>query len=272
MKKGVRQGGILSAYFFAVYMDLLCERLNNCRMGCEIAGLTINNLIYADDVCLIATTTKAINSLLAICDSYALEHRLTFNPVKTHVQTFFPKWLNQCDIIPQISFKGTSLSCESSVLYLGCLIEKITKYDHDRLSDNKEIARRVRDLYKKSNMIKAKFSNCSREVKSYLFRSYLSTIYCSSLWDLTKADHHKIMVAYNDALRIICGFRRDFGVIEMFTECKIRNFNEMLEHAAKSITNRLLCSSNSFIKCISYSSWFSPPGLTSSNNNNNIAD
>jgi len=45
VRKGVRQGGIASAYFFAVYMDDLCTTLTNTGIGCKVGMLTCNHLL-----------------------------------------------------------------------------------------------------------------------------------------------------------------------------------------------------------------------------------
>ena len=51
---GVRQGGILSPYLFCVYMDDLSKKLNNVNTGCFMGTALINNLMYADDLVILA--------------------------------------------------------------------------------------------------------------------------------------------------------------------------------------------------------------------------
>ena len=51
VSNGVRQGGVLSPYLFSVYMDGLSDMLNNTDAGCCIGNLTLNRLMYADDLC-----------------------------------------------------------------------------------------------------------------------------------------------------------------------------------------------------------------------------
>ena len=57
---GVRQGGVLSAWFWALYMDDLVKQLRNTKHGCHISELFLACVLYADDVCLIAPTRKAL--------------------------------------------------------------------------------------------------------------------------------------------------------------------------------------------------------------------
>ena len=56
---GVRQGGILSPRLFAVYLDELSKALIKLGIGCNV-GVYINHLFYADDLCILAPTTMAL--------------------------------------------------------------------------------------------------------------------------------------------------------------------------------------------------------------------
>ena len=49
---GVRQGGVLSPYLFAVYLDGLLEELSNSGVGCYWGSSFVGVLAYADDIVL----------------------------------------------------------------------------------------------------------------------------------------------------------------------------------------------------------------------------
>ena len=47
----VRQGSILSPYFFAVYIDDLSKELNKIKVGCFVRKSLVNHLLFVDDLC-----------------------------------------------------------------------------------------------------------------------------------------------------------------------------------------------------------------------------
>ena len=57
----------------------------------DIGGHLINHLCYADDLCLISLSSAGMQSLLDICNSYAIEHVLIYNSNKSYSLCFKPK-------------------------------------------------------------------------------------------------------------------------------------------------------------------------------------
>ena len=49
-----RQGGILSPKLFSIYIDNLSKMLNDSGTGCYVDTVCVNNVFYADDLCLMA--------------------------------------------------------------------------------------------------------------------------------------------------------------------------------------------------------------------------
>jgi len=47
---GIRQGGVLSPYLFAIYIDSLVDRVQTCGYGCYIRFICVSILSYADDL------------------------------------------------------------------------------------------------------------------------------------------------------------------------------------------------------------------------------
>ena len=65
-----KQGSVLSAYLFILYMNNLVKALLNTNVGCMVESRLINTLVYADDVVLIAPSVSAIKIVLETCESF----------------------------------------------------------------------------------------------------------------------------------------------------------------------------------------------------------
>ena len=66
IRKGVRQGCILSPSLFNLYAEYIKRNtgLDEAQAGIKIAGRNINNLRYADDTTLMAESKEELKSLL----------------------------------------------------------------------------------------------------------------------------------------------------------------------------------------------------------------
>ena len=68
IRKGVRQGHILSPCLFNLYAEYTMRnaRLDEAQAGIKIVGRNINNLRYADDTTLMAESEEELKSLLKV--------------------------------------------------------------------------------------------------------------------------------------------------------------------------------------------------------------
>jgi len=92
---GVKQGGVLSPYLFAVYLDELSVQLRSARLGCAVGNMVVNHLMFSDDICVFSFSVSGLQCLLNICGDYAAEHEITFNYNKTIGVLFCPKKYKQ---------------------------------------------------------------------------------------------------------------------------------------------------------------------------------
>ena len=171
---GVRQGGILSPKLFNVYIDALCVKLTNSKIGCNFNGTFINNLAYADDMTVIAPCASALQKLLNICDDFARRHDISYNVKKSVCMCIPTRKYKYSFQPPKFFLNNVKLQYVENYRYLGCHIDK-------DFTDNIDLKRQLRSIYTRSNMLLRKFYMCSIEVKCILYRSYCTNFYCSQL-------------------------------------------------------------------------------------------
>ena len=153
---GVRQGGVLSPALFNVYIDDLSESLSKTNVGCNMNGVTMNHLVYADDTVLLATSPAALQKLLNSCEEYADSHDIIYNVTKTYCMCIKPKCFKNLTV-PDVFLNGRILKYIPVQKYLGCAIS-------NNFNDDLDIERHIRYVYSTGNSLVRNFKLCSDEV------------------------------------------------------------------------------------------------------------
>ena len=77
VKKGVRQGCVLSPYLFNILPEMVMrETLDGFHGGLQIGGRMITNLRYADDIILLATSEAELQQLVDRLDRVSRKYSL----------------------------------------------------------------------------------------------------------------------------------------------------------------------------------------------------
>ena len=191
---GFRQGGVLSPYLFAVYLDDLSNELNNVKAGCYVGEVLLNHLMFADDICVFCPSVRWLQRILDVCQTYAESHGIIFN--KTVCMAFKTKSA-KITATPVLKLGGHYVKSVDQYKYLGIVFDT-------ELSDDKDIQRQLRYQYCAANKLRATFSRCSNTVKNVLFRSFCAPMYASQLWcNFRKSCMQRLRVAYNFGCRAL---------------------------------------------------------------------
>ena len=108
IRKGVRQGCILSLCLFDLYAEYIMRKagLEEAQGGIKIAGRNISNLRYADDTTLMAETEEELKSLLMKVKEESEKVGLKFNIQKTKIMTSGPitSWEIEGETVSDFNF------------------------------------------------------------------------------------------------------------------------------------------------------------------------
>ena len=88
IKKGVRQGCVLSPYLFNIVAEMaMREALEDFEGGIAVGGRKISNLRYADDIVLLARSEEELQELVKRVENAGKKYGLMINTEKTKVMT-----------------------------------------------------------------------------------------------------------------------------------------------------------------------------------------
>ena len=125
---------------FSIYIDNLLSKLKHLGLGCHV-GLTYAGAFgYADDIALLSPSIYGLKKMISICESYAQDYHITFNPAKSKLLCFNVSSLG----ISPIYLNGTPVTVVNKDKHLGNYIST-NIYDRNIISN-------VCDFYQRSNM------------------------------------------------------------------------------------------------------------------------
>jgi len=157
---------------FRFYIRDLIKCLHSTRIGCNVRGMFVNLLAYADDMVLLAPPWKALQCMLITLQSAAHIIKLSFNTKKTVCMMFKPecKRLVISESFPAFVLDDQELTFVSSFKYLGHIID-------NSLNDDLDMSREIKCLFTRTHILIRRFGKCSVDVK----KSYSELSVCASM-------------------------------------------------------------------------------------------
>ena len=121
MANGVKQGAVLSALLYCIYVDGLFKKLRSRRAGCWIGSTFLGILGYADDNFLLAPSHQALQEMVKTCEIYAKGHNLQFstNEIPSKSKTKCLAFLKKPKVLKNIKLNGNDLPWVEKGVHLG---------------------------------------------------------------------------------------------------------------------------------------------------------
>ena len=137
--QGVKQGGCLSAFLFAICYDDLIEEIRKTAAGTWLKDRFLQIIIFADDICICAASSNGLSKLYSVVMSFCGRYDdIEMNPTKSVIMR-----LGRSKQKP-ISFE--EIPVKEKATYLGATIS-------NSKTDEEDKRRAVRALFIKTNML-----------------------------------------------------------------------------------------------------------------------
>jgi len=241
---GTRQGGILSPILFTRYIRELLQAIIDTRVGCNVGGIMMNVLAYADDIVLLAPSWTAMQTLLDVLDINIHLINMTCNTSKTVCMVFNPVCRQKvvCDKFPAFLLSGQKLQFVDKFKYLGHIVH------HDN-TDDCDIMREIRNLYSRINILNRRFQRCSVDVKLMLFKSYCMCLYDAALWSIFNVGTmEKLRACYSKCIKIFFGYPRLHSVTAMLSDLGLPTLSSLLVTCQLSFRKQEQLSANTVVR------------------------
>jgi hypothetical protein len=243
---GVRQGGVLSPFLFRFYVYNLIKSVANTNVGCNVGGMMINILCFADDMVLIAPSWRGMQYLITLLYNKALDISMTFNTRKTVCMIFNPYCKHKIvdTSFPKFCIGSIQLEYVAQCKYLGHIID-------NNLNDDTDINREIRNMFTRCNILIRRFSKCSTDVKIILFRSYCICFYDSALWSRYCSNSiAKLLSCYNRCMKIFFGYEKFSSVTNMLLTLGLPSGSTVLHNQKISHGYRISTNANKLVQYV----------------------
>ena len=192
---GVKQGGIFSPVLFCLYIDILLDRLKALGVGCHIGNNYLGALSYADDLTLLSPCIYALKRMLTVCENFANEFNLMYNPKKSQCIHFTRSYV---EAHPTVHLCTQQLKWFKSVKHLGNIITF-------NLDDTLDTNRKIGDFFYHCNSLKSTFKCVTTSTIVRLFNTYCTVFYGSQTWNLKHPCISNVCTKFNRGTRMLFG-------------------------------------------------------------------
>ena len=222
LKRGVRQGGVLSAFLFCVYIDDILTSISQLGVGCKLGINVMNVQAYADDIVLMAPSASGLQKILNRAGNLIAECDLVVNIKKTEVMVFKRKAAN-LDTSLKFYLYDRPINFVESFKYLGCFLST-------NLNDFNDIDRCSKSFNRSAGILLRKFCYTDPDILFFLFNSYCTSFYGSELWTMKSGCNtilKEFSIAYHAILKKILKipkyFSNHYTCLKLNTLCVIAN-------------------------------------------------
>ena len=201
---GVKQGAVLSAILFCVYIDGLFNVLRRKKSGCWIDGHFYGMLGYADDIMLLSPSLDGLQQMIDSCADFMSSHNLAFstNPDPRKCKTKCMAFLINDRDIATLRLNGNDLPWVTSAKHLGTKVENNT----NRMS--KDLMEKRAQFINRNNELIQEFRFAHPKTLIRTNNIFNTSLYGCVLWDLFGNEACRLEKTWNVSQLLMLGLHR----------------------------------------------------------------
>ena len=243
---GVKQGAVLSAILYCLYVNDLYKLLRKNKYGCWVNGDYFGILGYSDDILLQAPSVSALKKILKTCETFAQEHNLQFstnpNPAKSKCKCIgFGKDIKEQE---GLTLCGNVLPWVNKISHLGTTITN----EKDVMA--KDIMQKRAGFINRNNELQQEFYFAHPRSLMKINGIYNTSFYGCVLWNQFGKEMERVDKSWNVSLRRMMRipFNAHRYLLEPVSESKhvifslyarFLNFTDKLKACTKSLIRNL---------------------------------
>ena len=192
LSAGVRQGGILSPALFAVYVDVVLDKLEKSKLGCFVQNCCSNSYMYADDLILLSISIKDLQLMIGLCELEFKAISMEINVKKTECLRIGRR---HAVAVKEMCVLDQRIAWKQELKYLGLVIVSANSFKANLQSVKQKFFRAVNSIFGKVGM------HTSAELLCALINAQCVPIlfYASEVLSWKAKDVRSMTFAYNQA-------------------------------------------------------------------------
>ena len=242
---GVRQGDTLSPTLFSLFINDLVSHLKVKCPTITINDISLNSLLYADDMVLLSEDEEGLQVLLDEMHSWCKKWRLKVNETKTKIVHFRGPRTKITDY--KFVYSGKNIDLVPNYKYLGVIIDEHLKFNSCTTALSDSAGRALGGIIGKFKSLR----NVGFETFTKLYSAGVSPIleYGSGIWGFVQANN--IDKIHQRAMRYYLGVHKYAPNAGLYSDvgwlspkysryiCMLRTWNRFIDMDANRLTKKI---------------------------------